>query len=150
MPDATEPFSLAASKDGRYFSATVASADVAGLGALQLGALIGIANATRKPAKPTAGAATTVLGFIDETKVDDVSGDVTIRIRRGVITLKNSATNPLTTADLFGKAYVEDDTTAHDQVGTCIAGELVAIRQLADGSEVVDIDTTNNLLRADL
>lgn len=89
------------------------------------------------PAADSAGLK--VIGVSDE-QVDNLSGangDEQIIVRRKkVFGLKNSATNPVTAANLFGDVYVEDDETISSVGGTnsIVAGILIGVG--ADGAAV--------------
>ncbi len=88
-------------------------------------------------AKPGAASTTAIVAGRAEEFVDNSGGSdgaVSIQVKRGVFKFKNSATDPVSTADLLKPCYVEDDETVAktDATATLIkAGQIVGID--ADG-----------------
>lgn len=83
------------------------------------------------PADDTVGLI--VLGRVENT-VDNTggaNGDERVKIlRKKAFQFKNSATAPLTIADLFGNAYVEDSetvTTAAGATNDIVAGKIIDV-----------------------
>jgi len=80
------------------------------------------------PAANTAGLK--VVGRIEATVANagGAAGAATVPMRRGVFHFANSATSPLTVADLGGNALVEDDATvAKVKTQSIVAGKVIDI-----------------------
>lgn len=96
---------------------------------------IACANATGYGVEGSTATTLTALGRFEET-VDNsagANGAKTVRVRRGVFKLDNSATDPVTQASLGKTVYIEDDETVaatdggnpvtKSAAGTCLGVE---------------------------
>ena len=94
------------------------------------GSLVMVDAGYAKPAGPTAKGivAGRAEEFVDNSNGSD--GAVKISVKRGVFKFKNSTTDPVTSGNLLGVCYMQDDETVSgsDQSGTLgIAGQIVGI-----------------------
>ena len=84
-------------------------------------------------AKPGAPSTTAVVAGRAEEFADNTggaAGAISVKVKRGCFFFNNSATDPITQADLLKDCYVEDDATVAktDGTGTLIkAGQIIAV-----------------------
>lgn len=86
-------------------------------------------DATGMAVPGSKAAGLTAAGRAEETvKNTGADGDATIRVKRGVFVYGNSATNPVTAAELLKECYLEDDCTVSSSAdGSSVAGKVIRV-----------------------
>ncbi len=93
-----------------------------------LGSLVVADAGFAAPGRTAAGLKALGRAAVTADNTAGAAGALSVEIERGTFLFENSATDPLTQADLFADCYIEDDqTVAKTAAGKSRAGKLIAL-----------------------